>query len=84
MPPYLPPCLPPQPWPDYNAFNLSRSEDMVQFHLNSVNEQLARAYHGFAIALALNRTMVFPTVGADCLWCWLAGQTLPDAAINIS
>lgn len=55
-----------QPYEDFNVWNLSKSEDMVKFHVSSVNHQLQQAYYGFGAALALNRTVVFPEVRSGC------------------
>jgi hypothetical protein len=36
------------------------TEDMVRFHLASMEHQLAQLYHAFALALALDRALILP------------------------
>jgi hypothetical protein len=36
------------------------TEDMVQFHIASMQHQLGQLYYAFGLALALNRTLIMP------------------------
>lgn len=46
----------------YNDLPDGEEEEMAQFHVGAVNSQLQQVYHGLALALALNRTLVMPKV----------------------
>jgi hypothetical protein len=53
-----PAALRPQEPPEYNKMKVT--EDMVSFHLASMEHQLAQLYHAFALALALDRALILP------------------------
>lgn len=61
-----PPCL--QMPEGYNRWTDSAS--MVAFHMAAMRYQLAQLYHGFALALALNRTLVLPPLQCYCARHW--------------
>ncbi len=48
----------------YNSWGRDREEDMVQFHLSTLQAQLAQATAGMAMAAALGRAFISPKVGA--------------------
>lgn len=63
--------MPPQAPAGFNAIPLhsdpsalDHTERMVRYHVAAANAQLRQAYWAFAAALALNRTLVLPRVGA--------------------
>lgn len=46
------------------------SENMVQYHLATMKQQLAVLYYGFALAYALNRTLILPKMQCFCIHNW--------------
>lgn len=48
----------------------NETEDMVQYHVKAANFQLNQLYFGFALALALNRTLVLPKMLCFCAKNW--------------
>ena len=46
-------------------------EHQIRFHIAAVQSQLEQAYSGFALALALNRTLILPEMRCFCdkNWC---------------
>jgi hypothetical protein len=43
---------------------------MAQFHMAAMAFQMAQLYHGFALALALNRSLVMPPLLCYCARHW--------------
>ena len=44
-----------------------KEEQMVAYHLAASQFQLSQLYYGMSMALALNRTLILPKVGAPAL-----------------
>ncbi|MEW5310165.1 MAG: hypothetical protein WDW38_001988 [Sanguina aurantia] len=54
----------------FNEIPNSETESMIQFHIQAVNDQLQQLYYGFAIAMALNRTLLLPKMHCYCSKNW--------------
>ncbi|KAG2433971.1 hypothetical protein HYH02_012433 [Chlamydomonas schloesseri] len=62
--------------PDAPAgFNTWReTEDMVQVHLKNMPPQLQQMYRAMAVAMVLNRTLIFPTLKCYCFKNWFMSE----------
>ena len=58
--------------PDYNTW--MDTEAMVQFHLKAMDKQLIQVYRVMAIALILNRTLIFPKMQCFCYKNWFMSE----------
>ncbi|KAG2422476.1 hypothetical protein HXX76_016000 [Chlamydomonas incerta] len=59
----------------FNSWELSRTEEMIRFHVQAANHQLQQAYYAFAIALIANRTLVMPRFQCHCSKNWYQTQS---------
>ena len=48
------------------------TEAMIQFHLRAMDKQLIQVYRVMAIAVMLNRTLIFPKMQCFCYKNWVS------------
>ncbi|PNW83849.1 hypothetical protein CHLRE_04g217949v5 [Chlamydomonas reinhardtii] len=57
------------------GFNTWReTEDMIQVHLKNMPPQLQQMYRAMAVAMVLNRTLIFPTLKCYCFKNWFMSE----------